>query len=101
MGRVEIRNSAVIENCEIRGPVSIAEDCVLRDSYIGPFTSIGAGTIIEGSAVEHSVILENCRIHGVERLVDSLLGREAEVKSSDNKSRAVRLFVGDSARVEL
>ena len=39
VGRVEVRDSAIVENCEIRGPVSIAEGCVLRDSYIGPCTS--------------------------------------------------------------
>jgi len=101
VGRVEISEAAVVENCEIWGPVSVADGCVLRDSYIGPFTSIGAGTTIEDSAVEHSVLLGKCRIQCVERLVDSLLGREAEVKSNKHKSKTVRLFVGDSARVEL
>jgi glucose-1-phosphate thymidylyltransferase len=101
LGRVEIRQGAVIENSLIRGPVSIAEDCQIRNSFIDPFTSIGAGTIIESSSIEHSVILENCRISKIERLADSVIGRGTEVVKGGQNFNAVRLFIGDNARVEL
>ncbi len=101
VGRVEIRQGTRVENSLFRGPVSIAEDCRISNSFIGPFTSIGAGTIIEGSSIEHSVILENCHILKIERLADSVIGRGTEVVKQEENFKAVRLFIGDDARVEL
>jgi glucose-1-phosphate thymidylyltransferase len=101
VGRVEIRDGAKIENSTIRGPVSIAERCHIKNSFIGPFTSIGAGTKVEDSSIEHSVILEDCHICRIERLGDSLIGREVEVSKSDGQFRAMRLLAGDNAKLEL
>jgi glucose-1-phosphate thymidylyltransferase len=101
VGRVEIRAGTKIENSIIRGPVAIAEKCYVRDSFIGPFTSIGAGTRVEESSIEHSVILENCQIRHIERLGDSLLGREVTVTRSDVQFRTLKLFAGDNSKFEL
>lgn len=101
VGRVEIKEATVIENSEIRGPVAIGEGCFIKNSFVGPFTSIGAGTRLEDSSVEHSVVLENCHIYKVEHLVDSLLGKGVEVSRREQKLKAIRLFVGDDAKVEL
>ena len=101
VGRVEIREGARVENSTIRGPVSIASGCHIKNSFIGPFTSIGAGTIIEDSCVEHSVILEGTHIYRIERLEDSLIGQGVEIRKVEDRSKAVRLFVGDDAKIEL
>jgi glucose-1-phosphate thymidylyltransferase len=101
VGRVEIRDGAKIENSTIRGPVSVDKNCHIKDSFIGPFTSIAAGTKVESSCIEHSVILENCLISNVERLEDSIIGRGTEVTRRGNIVKATRLFIGDDARVEL
>jgi len=101
VGRVEIRDGTRVENSVIRGPVAIAEKCWIRNSFIGPFTSIGAGTKVEDSSIEHSVILEDCHICHIERLGDSLLGREVEVSKADGQFRTIKLFVGDNAKFEL
>ena len=101
VGRVEIKDGTKIENSTIRGPVSVAEGCQIRNSFIGPFTSIGAGTIIEDSSVGHSVILEHSRISRIERLEDSLIGTGVELKKSDERFKAVRLFVGCDSSLEL
>lgn len=101
VGRVEVRPETKIENSTIRGPVSIAEGCRIKDSFIGPFTSIGNNTIIENSSIEHSVILADCHIVNIERLADSIIGRSTEVVKQDQGFKALRLFLGDDARVEL
>ena len=100
-GRVEVRKGTKVENSLIRGPVSITEDCQITSSFIGPFTSLAAGTIIKDSSVEHSVILENCHIERIGCLVDSIVGRNANIIASEYEFKPVRLFVGDNARVEL
>ena len=101
VGRVEIRDGAKVENSTVRGPVSIAQGCHIRNSFIGPFTSIGAGAVIEDSSIEHSVILESSHIYRIERLADSVIGRGVELAKADERFKAVKLFVGDDARIEL
>jgi len=100
-GRVEVGEGTSIENSIIRGPVSIAEECQVKNAFIGPFTSIGAGTVIEHSSIEHSVILEKCSIRNIERLIDCVIGRCAVVTRRGDDFKATTLFIGDDAKVEL
>ena len=101
MGRVEVGSETEIENSTIRGPVSIADKCQVKNSFIGPFSSIGAGTVIESSSIEHSVILEDCHIFNIERLADSIIGKGTEVTKQQQGFNALKHFLGDDARVEL
>ena len=101
VGRVEIRQGTKVENSIIWGPASIAGNCRIRNSFIGPFTSIGAGTEIENSSIERSTILENCRISKIERLTASVIGRGTQVSKQEQGFKALRLFIGDDAQVEL
>ena len=100
-GRVEVKEGTSIENSVIRGPASIGDNCRIKNSFIGPFTSIGAGTVIESSSIEHSVILEDCHILNIERLADSIVGKGTKVIKQEQTFKALRLFLGDDARVEL
>lgn len=100
-GRVEIAEGTRVENSTIRGPVAIAHSCLIKDSYIGPFTSIGAGTTIENSSIEHSVILEGCSVCHIERLADSVIGRGARVLKQERGFKAIRLFIGDDTEIVL
>jgi len=101
VGRVEVRQGAKIEHSIIRGPVSIAEKCQIENSLIGPFTSIGAETVVQNSSIEHSVLLEGCHIHNIERLADSIIGKGTNVTKQEQIFKGLRLFLGDDAKVEL
>lgn len=101
IGRVEIGIGTNIQNSIIRGPVVIASNCQVLNSYIGPFSSIGEGSFIEKSSLEHSVILEKCRINNIDRLADSIMGKNASVVRTENNFKALRVFIGDDARLEL
>lgn len=102
VGRVRIEEGARVERSVIRGPAVIGREAVVRDAFIGPYTSVGAGCHIEGSALEHCVLLEGARVVGVERLEDSVIGRNAQVaRGQRHNSRALRLLVGDDAEVLL
>jgi glucose-1-phosphate thymidylyltransferase len=101
-GRVQLEKTAHIVNSNIRGPVVIGKNCRIKDSFIGPYTTIGHGTQIISSAIEHSVIMDQCSIENIPRLEDSLIGREARVVRHDtNHSRALRLLIGDNNVVEV
>jgi glucose-1-phosphate thymidylyltransferase len=52
------------------------------------------------SSIEHSVILENASVENVDRLEESLIGRNAKIVK--NKMRgAVKLNIGDYSEVEI
>ena len=99
-GRVTIQENARITNCTIRGPCIIGDSCVIENSFIGPYTSIGNGTKIVDSAIEYSVILENAQITCVERLEESLIGKNAKV-TKNQRNGCLKLHVGDYSEVEI
>jgi glucose-1-phosphate thymidylyltransferase len=100
-GRVVIEPGARLENAVVRGPAIIGAGTVLVDTYVGPYTSIGAGCELRDAEIEHSVVLERSRIVGVHRIQDSLLGREVEVTCTGERPKATRLMLGDHSRADL
>lgn len=100
-GRVAIGKGAVVKNSIIRGPVIIGKEAEIVDSFIGPFTSIGDGVSILGSVIEHSVILNNAFLSGIERLEDSLVGKNTRVVRNSSHHKALRLMVGDDSTIEV
>jgi glucose-1-phosphate thymidylyltransferase len=101
-GKVVIERGARITGSVIRGPAIIGEGCVIEDSYIGPFSSIGNNTHVKGSEVEYSIILRDCRVTNVGiRLEGSILGNDVEIVEGTGKPRVHRFMIGDQSRVEL
>jgi len=99
-GRVSIGVDTKVVDSTIRGPAVIGGNCLIEGSYIGPYTSIGDGSRILKSSIEHSVILENASIENIDRLEESLIGRNAKIVK--NKMReAVKLNIGDYSEVEI
>jgi len=99
MGRVAIGARTQVVNSVIRGPVIIGEDTRVVDAFVGPFTSIGNRCIVERTAVEHAVILDEAWLSGIERIEDSVIGRGAVVRGGHANHRALRLMIGDHAEV--
>lgn len=101
-GRVVIGESTRVINSVIRGPVIIGAKCLIENAFIGPFTSIADNVHVAFSEVEHSVVLEGCRILNIgSRIEDSLMGRNVTVCLDEGKPRAVRLMLGDNSQVNL
>jgi glucose-1-phosphate thymidylyltransferase len=98
-GRVAVGADSRIVNSTIRGPAVIGRGCLIQDSFIGPFTSIGDESRVESSVIEHSVLLAGVTISHVDRLEDSLLGRNARV-ARHNRHRSLQLLLGDDTVVE-
>jgi glucose-1-phosphate thymidylyltransferase len=100
-GRVVIEPGALVTGSRVRGPVVIGAGSRVADSFVGPFSAIGRRCLIESSEVEHSVILDDCRVVGAGRIEDSLLGHHVEVTRSARRPNATRLMVGDHSTVDL
>ncbi len=99
-GKVQIDEGAEIVQSTIRGPAIIGEGTRIIHSYVGPFTSIYYNTLIEDSEIEHSIVMEECKITGLRsRIEDSLIGKNVVISRSTSKPQAYRFMVGDSSEV--
>jgi glucose-1-phosphate thymidylyltransferase len=101
-GPVVVHPTARLERTLVRGPAVIGPRARLSDAYVGPYSSIGADVVVEGSEIEHSVVLAGAQLLFVgSRLESSVIGRGARVDRDFSLPRAMRLAVGDQARVTL
>lgn len=101
-GRVSIGAGTQVVGSVIRGPAIIGKDCLIQNSFIGPFTSIDAGTKLIGTEIENSIVLAECHLEAVgTRLDSSLIGRGAIVRQTASTPKALRLVLGDSSQIEL
>jgi glucose-1-phosphate thymidylyltransferase len=101
-GRLNVGMNTVIKNNSmIKGPVIIGEGCVISNSYIGPYTSIGNGSSIENAHIEDSIVMDNARIQDVDRIIESLIGRNVIIEKQSALPGGRRFFVGDSSHVML
>lgn len=99
-GRVKIDKEANIMNSTVRGPCIIGKNVIVKNSFIGPYTSIGNDSQITGSCIEYCVIMEAVVVRDVERLEDSLIGKNAKV-TKNHKGGAIKLHLGDYSEVEI
>jgi glucose-1-phosphate thymidylyltransferase len=71
-------------------------------TYVGPYTSIGANSILENVHIENSVVIGDSEITASGRIVDSLLGRNANVESAEEfLPEGRRLVVGENSQLKL
>ncbi|MCZ1006979.1 glucose-1-phosphate thymidylyltransferase [Streptomyces lydicus] len=101
IGRVVIEEGAEVSGSRIVGPVVIGEGTVVRDAYIGPYTSVGANCRIEESEIEYSIVLRGSSVCGVRRVEASLIGRDVEVTPAPRVPSAHRLVLGDHSKVQI
>jgi glucose-1-phosphate thymidylyltransferase len=99
-GRVKVDPDATILNSTIRGPCVIGKDVLIESSFIGPYSSIGDGSKICNSNLEYCVVQDCVTIKDIERLEDSLIGKNAKV-TRNQRNRTIKLHVGDYSEVEV
>ncbi|HEV8527321.1 MAG TPA: glucose-1-phosphate thymidylyltransferase [Actinomycetes bacterium] len=101
IGRVVISPGARVVGSRIVGPVVIGSQTEVVNSYVGPFTSIDQGCVVNDSEIEYSIVLSNCSIRGVRRIEASLIGRNVELTPAPAVPKAHRFVLGDYSRVQI
>jgi glucose-1-phosphate thymidylyltransferase len=101
LGRVSIGKGSIVKESKIRGPVVIGENTLIENAFIGPYTSIGNNTKIVKSSVEHSVIMDGSELKEIERLEESLIGRNVRIFRNKHMHKALRVMIGDDSVVEV
>jgi NDP-sugar pyrophosphorylase family protein len=101
-GRVQIDPSAELAGAKLRGPVFIGPGARLIETYVGPYTTIGAGVTLEGVEIEHSIVLPGAQIrYPGRRLEASLVGEGAQIGRDYSLPSALRLRVGPGSQIQL
>jgi len=85
---------ATYPNSIIIAPVSIAVDCIIENSIIGPHVTIGNNTTIKSSVVKESIIGSYTTLDEVV-LDNSLIGSDAAVKGLSRS-----LNIGDNTEID-
>jgi glucose-1-phosphate thymidylyltransferase len=99
-GRVVIGAGARLERSSVRGPAIIGSGAQLTDCYVGPYTAVGDGCVIENAEVEHSILLAGSVVRDLDgRMESSLLGRNATVARDRRQPRAYRFMIGDNSEI--
>jgi glucose-1-phosphate thymidylyltransferase len=99
-GRVVIEPGAHLQRTTVRGPAIIGARARLTDCYIGPYTAVGEGCVIENAEVEHSILLAGSAVrHLAGRMESSLLGRNVKIGRDHRQPRAYRFLVGDNSEI--
>ncbi len=71
-----VSKKAKLENASIIPPCYIAAGAEIRNSTVGPYVSIGSGTIVEDSTVQHSLIQDNSVVKNA-TLKNAMIGNHA------------------------
>ncbi len=87
-------NGREIESVVINKPVFIAEDAVIKNSVIGPNTTIAAGTIVEDSIIRNSLIGSGAKVSRA-MLENSIIGDNSVIQGSFK-----RLNSGNSTEID-
>jgi glucose-1-phosphate thymidylyltransferase len=101
-GRVVVEAGARVVDSTVRGPAIIGAGALIENAYVGPYTAISANAVVRRAEVEHSILLEQSRVEGLDaRVESSLVGRDVTIVRGSSKPRAYRFMVGDHSQIEL
>jgi glucose-1-phosphate thymidylyltransferase len=73
-----VHPTASIENATILQPSFIGENAIIRNSVIGPYASIGQGSVIDSSIIKNTIVQAHTKLN---RLIveDSMIGNYCEM----------------------
>ena len=84
-----VATTAVIENSVVIQPCFVGENAVIRNSVIGPYVSVGAGSVLEYAIVQNSIIQNKSQIKNAV-LENSMVGNSSKFVGSKDE-----LNIGD------
>jgi glucose-1-phosphate thymidylyltransferase len=95
------KNTMIRENTVIEGPAIIGSDCTISASHIGPYTSIGDGSTLRSTGIDNSIVLDGATLENINRVSDSLIGKNVTIRKNDSVPDGKKFILGDSSQVML
>jgi glucose-1-phosphate thymidylyltransferase len=101
MGPVSIGGgSSIGPDVQIDGPVVIGSEVKIDGaSHIGPGTAVGSRSTIHQASVQRSILMESAQLEGPFQLVDSIVGRFARIRASQDRGLRLSCVLGDSTQL--
>jgi glucose-1-phosphate thymidylyltransferase len=101
-GKVVVEAGARLERATVRGPAIIGAGTEIRDAFVGPYTAVGPGCLIDRCEIENSIVLEASRLERIPvRIADSLIGKNVRIHPGLERPRVHRFLVGDNSEIGL
>lgn len=95
------RGTRVTGKTLLRGPLVIGENCLIKDAYVGPYTTIGNGDEINNTEIEHSLVMSGVNIYTEEKIVDSVIGNNVSITNgADNLPKGKSVIVGENSVIK-
>jgi len=100
-GAVRVGVGTRVTNCTLIGPCLIQENCVLSNSTLGPYVTLGSGCAVSDSRLENCIVQQDCRIAKVTGgLFNSVLGTQVEVVGANQgATNPLSLLLGDMSHI--
>jgi len=100
-GRVKIGKKSRIKNSCLRGPIIIGDGVIIKDSFIGPYSSIGDGCQIINAKLENTVLMKNVQLKHPEKTLDScMIGENSLIEGNSQHKNGMELFIGSQCVVK-
>lgn len=99
-GKIILGKDVIIKNSIIMGPAAIADDSIITNSFIGSYTSISKGVIIDSCEIDNSIILEGTKLYNINKRVSgSLIGKNVLIKGVDKRPFSNSFLIGDNSEI--
>jgi glucose-1-phosphate thymidylyltransferase len=99
---VAISPSARVSGSTLHGPVAIDDDAVVEDSFVGPYTAVGAGAVLMGTEIDNTMVLQRAEIrHPGHRIEASIIGEHASVLRSFALPKGLHMRLEPHSRITL
>jgi glucose-1-phosphate thymidylyltransferase len=82
-------------------PALVGRDCLIKSSYIGPYSSIGNNCEILNSEVEDSVVMDAAKLINAGNVFDSMIGRGAVIEKNNSLPKGSKFIIGDNSWVKI
>jgi len=102
-GRPGDLDGTVEDGASVEGHIDLhASATIAEGTYVGPYTSIGPNSRVEGVHIENSVVVGESTIETGGKIVDSLLGRGTTMgDATEMLPEGRRLVVGENSNLKL
>lgn len=100
-GRVKLgKGSRVTGDSVLQGPLVIGENCVVDNTHLGAYTSVGSGSELVGAKVANSLLMSRVKVKTSTLITNSVIGSDATLAEESDVASGKTLFLGKSSVIK-
>ena len=100
VGDVVVEEGATVRRSTIFGPALVRAGTTVEDSYVGPFTTLGADVTLVNAEIEYAAVGARSTIRNVDvRIQASLIGEDVVIEGAARRPSTHRMIVGDMSSI--